>query len=229
MNQCYHQLHHHIIKKGRNTLSLFCLHKQIKFNRKEEAFPVPKSSHPFEIKLNALQNQTQTYFHEIKELIEKLPNSNNTKVISYFTSTFNISHQLDQESLCLGSYHIYNIGNEPLLNPSICITLPESSPFSFSGRYVHEQLQQRLKGPNEWLRFSKTPNKNEYWLKPISKTSIEPNEIISFTNFQIRWSPNKSYAGSITGFTYCDQFQDGIAVVNPINLSVIHLEQEETS
>lgn len=34
MNQCYHQFHHHRIKEGLNTISLFRLHKQIKFNRK---------------------------------------------------------------------------------------------------------------------------------------------------------------------------------------------------
>ena len=196
---------------------------------KEVAVLLPKSSRPLDLKINTLQNQTQSYLQEIKDLIEKLPTRKNANVISYFTSSLNISHRLDQESLCLGSYHIHNIGSEPLLNLSICIKLPEPSPFKFSGRYVHEQLQQRLKGPNEWLRFSKTTNKNEYWLKPVSKLSLEPNEIISFSNFQIRWSPNESYAGSITGLTYCDQFQDGIAVVNPINLSVIQLEQEETS
>lgn len=74
---------------------------------------MPKCSYPFEIKLNALQNLNPNLSPRNKKLIEKLPNSNNAKVISYFTSTFNISHQLDQESLCLGSYHIYNIGNEP--------------------------------------------------------------------------------------------------------------------
>lgn len=180
-----------------------------------------------EAKINMLQNQTKSYVHEIKELIEKLDISKNIKVISYFTSTFNISHNLEQESLCMGSYHVYNIGNEPLINPSICIKLPENSLFSFSGRYAHEHFKPSLKGPNEWMRTMNTKNKNEFWLKPIGKTTIEPNEIISFSNFQIKWSPNKAYEGSITGLTYCDQIQDGIAVVNPINLSVISLIQED--
>lgn len=178
-------------------------------------------------KINTLQKQTQSYLHQIKELIEKLPISKTINVISYFTSSFNISHSLEHDSLCLGSYHIHNIGNEPLLNPYICIKMPEGSPFSFSGRYVREQFSQSLKGPNEWIRLMNTTNKNEFWLKPLGKTTIEPNEIISFSNFQIKWSSNEAYAGSITGFTYCDQLKDGIAVVNPINLSVINLGQEE--
>lgn len=180
-----------------------------------------------EVKIHTLQKQTKSYLQEIKELINNLPTSKNLNIISYFTSSLNISHSLDQESLCLGSYHIYNIGNEPLLNPYILIKIPDNSPFSFSGRYVREQFSQKLKGPNEWIRLMNTPNKNEFWLKPLGKTSLEPNEVLSFTNFQIKWSTNKSYEGSITGITYGDQLQDGIAVVNPINLSVINLEQEE--
>lgn len=179
--------------------------------------------------MHALQQQTQAYLQEIKELIEKRPAHKKSNVISYFTSSMNISLNTAQESLCLGSYHVYNIGNEPLTNPSICIKLPDPSPFSFSGKYVHEQSKQNLKGPNEWLRFTKDAdaNKNEYWLKPIGKITIEPNEIISFSNFQIRWSPDDNSDGSITGFTYCDQFQQGMAAVNPIHLSVIKSEQEE--
>lgn len=179
-----------------------------------------------EEKINALQQQTTSYLREIKEHIETLPKSKNMNVISYFTTSFNISHSLEQESLCLGSYHIYNIGNEPLLNPYISIIIPENSPFSFSGRYVREEFSQSFKGPNEWIRLTNSANKNEFLLKPLGKMELKPNEIISFSNFQIKWSPNQSYSGSITGFTYCDQLQDGIAAVNPINLSVISLEQE---
>ncbi|MGN7478299.1 hypothetical protein ACTHOQ_10605 [Solibacillus silvestris] len=188
-----------------------------------------KGLNNLEAKISLVQKQTHSYLQEIRGLIEQLPNLKNPNVISYFTSNLNISHNTEYESLCLGSYHIYNIGNEPLINPYICIKLPEASPFSFSGRYVHEQFQQSLKGPNEWLRFTNDAdaNKKEYWLKPLGKTKIEPNEIVSFSNFQIRWFSNKFDGGSITGFTYCDQFQDGISVVNPINLSIIKLEQEE--
>ncbi|WP_274310540.1 hypothetical protein [Solibacillus daqui] len=180
-----------------------------------------------EVKINTLQKQTKSYLREIKEHIEKLPKSQNINIISYFTSSLNISHKLEQESICLGSYHIYNIGNEPILNPYISIIIPENSPFSFTGRYVREEFSQSFKGPIDWIRLANSTNKNEFLLKPLSKMELKPNEIISFSNFQIKWLPNESYSGSITGFTYCDQFQDGIAAVNPINLSVISLGQEE--
>lgn len=44
----------------------FAYISKIKIICKAAAFPVPKSSNPFEIKLNALENQTQNYIHEIK-------------------------------------------------------------------------------------------------------------------------------------------------------------------
>ena len=62
--------------------------------------------------------------------VEKLIIPDSVNIISYFTSSFNISYNPDEESLCLGSYHIRNIGNQPITNPYLCIKLPEDSPFS---------------------------------------------------------------------------------------------------
>ena len=178
-------------------------------------------------KINELQQQTEFYLLQFKELIKQLPTKKTIQLIGYFTSSFNISHTLDQENVCLGSFHIWNIGNEPITNPSITIQLPENSPFSFTGRYITNHFQQSLKRTNEWLRIKGSDNKEVFSFKPLEKTIIEPNEKIIFENFQIKWLSTTSYAGSITGFTYCEELPDGIAVLNPINLSVISLEKEE--
>lgn len=178
-------------------------------------------------KINELQQQTESYLLQFKELIKKLPTKKNTHVIGYFTSSLNISHTPDEENVCLGSFHIWNIGNEPITNPSITIQLPENSPFSFTGRYITNHFQQNLKRPNEWLRIKASDNKEVFSFKPLEKIILQPNEKITFENFQIKWLSTTSYAGSITGFTYCEQFPDGIVVLNPINLSVISLEKEE--
>ncbi|MBE1556784.1 hypothetical protein [Sporosarcina limicola] len=172
-----------------------------------------------EAKVSKLQHQTKSYLNEIKGLVDELNNSARMKMISYFTYSLNISHNLEQESLCLGSYHVRNMGNQSITNPHVCIKIPKNSPFSFSGRYVHENFKQSLKSADGWERINERTSKEEFWLKPLGVTSIEPNETISFSNFQVKWSPKESYAGSITGFTYCDQMKDGIAVINPINLN----------
>jgi len=182
-----------------------------------------------EDKIQALKEQTNTYVQEIKKLVEELAIPNKVNLISYFTSSFNISYDSEQESLCLGSYHIRNIGSTPVTNPYLCIQLPKDSPFYFSGRYVHENFTPNLKtqGQSNWERFNDKSSKEEYWLRPVGKSTIEPSETISFTNFQIIWSHNLSYSGTIMGFTYCDQLTEGVVVLNPINLNGISQAQTQ--
>jgi len=155
-----------------------------------------------EDKIQAVKEQTNTYVQEIKKLVEELAVQNKISLISYFTSSFNISY--------------------------LCIKLPKDSPFYFSGRYVHENFTPTLKtqGQSNWERFNDKSSKEEYWLRPVGKSTIEPNETISFTNFQIKWSHNLSYSGTIMGFTYCDQLTDGVVVLNPINLNGVSPTQE---
>ncbi|QOV12396.1 hypothetical protein [Viridibacillus arvi] len=174
-----------------------------------------------EEKINELKKQTDFYVHEIKQMVGKLIIPDSVNVISYFTSSFNISNNPDEENLCLGSYHILNVGNQPITNPYLCIKLPEDSPFSFSGKYVYEHFAPKLKGNSSWERINDQSSKVEFWLRPIGKTTLEPNETLSFPNFQIKWGHNLSYSGSIIGFTYCDQLEDGVVVLNPINLNGI--------
>ncbi|KMN38821.1 hypothetical protein AB0Y38_16610 [Lysinibacillus capsici] len=182
-----------------------------------------------EDKIQALKEQTNAYVHDIKRLVEELAIPNRINLISYFTTALNISYDPEQESLCLGSYHIRNIGSAAVTNPSLCITIPKESPFYFSGRYVHENFTPNFKtqGQSQWERFNDKSSKEEYWLRPVGKSTIEPNETISFTNFQIKWSHNLSYSGTIMGFTYCDQLTEGVVVLNPINLNGMGQTQEE--
>lgn len=168
--------------------------------------------------MNELNNQTNAYLTEIKTLASQIKNPNQIKIISYFTHSLNISHHSDQESLCLGSYHIYNAGNQPITNPHICIKIPKETPFSFQGQYVYEEFKRDIKGVSGWLRTNERTDKEEFWLKPLEATKIQPDETLSFSNFQITWAHHTSYAGSITGYTYFDEQKEGIRVINPINL-----------
>ena len=180
-----------------------------------------------EAKITKLQHQTKSYLSEIKEMVDKLNEPARMDSISYFTYSLNISHDPEGESLCLGSYHIHNLGNRAITNPSVCIKVSKESPFSFSGRYVYGDFKQSLKVADGWERTNEKTNKEEFWLRPLGKASIEPNETISFSNFQVTWSAKESYAGSILGFTYGDQMPDGIDVINPINLNGTVQKQED--
>lgn len=178
-----------------------------------------KDKNDIEEKIKKLHHQTNTYLTEIKRIIAERDVPNKNSLICYFTYSMNISHDPEQESLCLGSFHILNTGNQSITNPYIYLKIPVESFFSFSGKYVYKNSKKSSKVADGWERINEKTNKEEYWLKPSSKKTIEPNEKISFSNFQINWSPKESYSGSIIGFTYSDQMKDGVAVINPININ----------
>ena len=178
--------------------------------------------------ITKLRHETKSYLNEVKTLVDELKEPDKLDVISYFTYSLNISHSPQEESLCLGSYHVRNMGRKPITNPYLCIKIPKESPFSFSGKYVYEHFKPSLKSGGEWERINDKTDKEEYWLRPLTKSTIEPNETLSFSNFQIKWSHTESYAGSIMAFTYSDQLKDGVAVINPINLNgTIHIQGDE--
>lgn len=181
-----------------------------------------------ESKITELQQQTKAYLSEVKKRVTELQYSDSIHLISFFTYSLDIAHDPEQESLCIGSYHVHNLGSKPITNPYLCIKMPSESVFSFSGKYVYEHFNQSLKAAGGWERINEKENKEEFWLRPLGRTSIEPNEILSFTDFQIKWMPKKPYAGSIMGFTYCDEIKEGVGVLNPINLNgTVHLQEDE--
>lgn len=187
-----------------------------------------KNHHLLEKKIAELQRQTKSYLTEIKQRLETHHSTEKTSMISYFTYSLNISHDSEIESICLGSYHIKNIGNRAITNPYICIKIPKDSPFSFTGKYIYKSASKKVQNPGGWERLNDKEDKAEFWLKPLEQQSIEPGETVSFSNFQIKWKPEETYRGSIMGYTYSAQMPEGIAVINPINLSgVVRILKEE--
>lgn len=156
---------------------------------------------------------------EINAQIEKNHKENRANLIGYFTFSLHLTHKADEENLCLGSYHVRNLTGKTITNPYICIHIPKDAPFSFTGKYVYEAHLKKAKNPDGWLRMNATEHPEKFWLKPLQHQSIRPNETISFTDFQVKWTPKKAYAGSIMGFTYSEEHQEGIAAINAINLS----------
>jgi hypothetical protein len=170
-------------------------------------------------KIKQYNKETTSYIEEIKKLIIQSQKREELKMISYFTYTTSISHEKETESLIIGSYHIHNFGDKPISNPYICLKLSASSPFLFSGKYTTQKTNLTMQTNDVWERLNGQSEKEEFWLKPIGNEIISPNQIISFSNFQAKWIPTDSYSGSIMGFTYCDEFKDGVPSINQINVS----------
>lgn len=170
-------------------------------------------------KLSQHEQQTNSYLNEIKILISTIKKEDGLKIINFFTYTTNISHDKDKENMIIGSYHIQNLGNKPITNPYICLKLSANSPFQFSGKYINKKSYLSQKINDAWERFNEQSDKEEYWLKPVGKEVIAPFQVISFPNFQVRWLSKESYSGTISGFTYCDQNQEGTPSLNQISIS----------
>lgn len=178
-----------------------------------------KSTNGVHMKIAGLHEMNTSYLEEIKTLITEEKTAEKFHVISYFTYSLNINHSRDQENFSLGTYHIQNVGEKPLSNPYICIKVSSDSPFKFSGKYLYKGSRQLAGMTNAWERLNDHQDQQEFWLKPAKKNILEPNETLSFSNFQVKWLPEPSYAGSIMGFTYGDEIKDGMSALNQINVS----------
>ena len=172
------------------------------------------------------QEMNTSYLNEIKSLVTERKALNEFHVISYFSYSLNIFHKPGIENYCLGSFHIQNVGGRPLTNPYICIKVSQDSPFDFSGKYLYKDSKQKMRLTNAWERINDPMDKQEYWLKPVGKSVLNPSETLTFSNFQMKWLPESSYAGSIMGFTYGDEAKDGINSFNQINVNGTIVEEE---
>lgn len=170
-------------------------------------------------KLLDWQKTRQTYLEAISSLVSEIKPLDKPVIFSYFTYSLNLSHQPGQENFCLGSFHIQNIGTKPLTHPVICLQLSQNSPFEFSGKYIYKGTKQTSGLTNIWERTNDPSNKSEFWLVPKSKSILEPATTLSFSNFQVKWLVESSYSGSITGYTYGDELQQGSEVLNQIKIS----------
>lgn len=168
-----------------------------------------------------------SYLKEIKSLVTDMEGPKRFQIISYFTYSLNIFHEQGRENFCLGSYHIQNVGDKPLTNPYICIKVSPESPFEFSGKYVYKNSRQKMGMANAWERINEATDKHEFWLKPANNYTLESFETLSFENFQVKWLPNTSYAGSIMGFTYGEEISDGMNALNQINIGGVAVKGDE--
>lgn len=170
-------------------------------------------------KLEQLQQMNEQLIQEFMTFFQEKASSHEIQAISYFTYSLNISHKRGNENFCLGSYHIFNISNRVSTNPYICIKLTPANLFEFSGKYFYKDSKQTMKFANSWERLNEPTNKEEYWLKPQNIVQLEPFQTLSFSDFQIKWTPKETYSGSILGFTYSDEWKDGVPSLNQINVS----------
>ncbi|WP_217586150.1 hypothetical protein [Lentibacillus saliphilus] len=170
-------------------------------------------------KMNRLQQQSHAYMDDIKQLITERNAKKQTNVMSYFTYSIHISRERSKDHLIWASYYITNVSDHPITHPHICIQLSKDTPFNFSGKYINDVSKTNRIPSDAWERFTDHDHNDSYWLRPIYQQTLKPHETIAFSNFQVKWQSQQSYAGSIKGITYGDEIKEGIPAVNQINVS----------
>ena len=195
--------------RERLRLSLFILF--------EEVVHIHTSTEDITHKLHRFHESTKGHLLELRDTLST--RLHRSDCISYFTYALQLSHDVSQESFCLGSYHIFNTGTVPLTTPHIRFTLSEGAPFSFHGKFVSNAATLSSKLANGWQRVNESSDKFLFDLQPIGNEVIGPGETLSFTNFQLTWSPSKTYAGSMTALFFSDQFPNGIPALNSIDIN----------
>lgn len=178
-------------------------------------------------KLQEWKQMNQDYLEKIKFMVQNINSATNPLIISYFTYSLQMNHDISQSNYILGSFHIQNIGNQPLNNLHICIKMKTESYFEFSGKYVHQNSKQSLRLSSFWERINEDSDQNEYWLKPVQKFVLKPSESLSFANFQVKWVPKGAYSAFIDGFVYGEEISEGIRSLNQIHINGIIPEKKE--
>ena len=142
-----------------------------------------------EAKIAELHYQTKAYLTEIKKWVDEFHNHRKTEYYKLFHLFIGHIPMIPNKRVYVLDLTMFRIREiEPITNPYVCIKIPEQSPFSFSGKYVYENFKQTLKTPGGWQRINEKENKEEYWLKPLGKESIEPNELVFFQIFRLNGS-----------------------------------------
>lgn len=173
------------------------------------------------------QDESTVYLNEMKDLIKNIEETKQLIVICYFTTSYQLSHQVDRVNYGIGSFHIQNLGTQSLMNPHIGIKITANIDFNLSGKYLYPNSKKTVRLSNAWERINEATDKKEIWLKPTQKESVDPGEILTFSNFQLKWEPTSTYAGTIQGFTYGNELPDGIHALNQINLNGTITDREE--
>ncbi|WP_082393699.1 hypothetical protein [Bacillus sp. JCM 19034] len=164
-------------------------------------------------------HDTLTLLSQVKKTITALEEQKKQQIISYFTYSLNLANNDNEDHFIIGTYHIQNLSHTFITNPYICIKLDDESPLHFSGKYVYKPSHSTRQPKGAWEKINDHTNRFEYWLKPFYDQQIKPFGTLSFSNFQLKWNQSEPFSCNVMGFTYCDEYKDGVNALNQIFIS----------
>ncbi|MBS3681225.1 hypothetical protein KGF86_13535 [Ornithinibacillus massiliensis] len=169
------------------------------------------------------------YLREINNLIHDMKPEKQLQIISYFNHSFNISHTKELDNFCIGTFHLINVGAVVLNNPFICIRIDSEDEFEFSGKYIYQDSLKKNRMTQAWERFNDPKDKHEYWLRPVEKKLLAKGDMISFSNFQLKWKSLSSYTFRLNAFVYGDEIMEGQNSINDIHIKGTLAKESNTN
>lgn len=172
--------------------------------------------------------------NKMEDILESVKNEKELQsplfeVLTYFSYTILLPNSNRTNGLILGSFIIKNLSKQKINNPLICLKItPKHATLSGKIDETNDKNTQdydRRLNPltlETWEYIDKDMKKKaeedgEYWIRPKNIKVIEPEKLISFSNFQIVL-PNEenSLHYNMNGFFYSTEHPKGIKSLNKI-------------
>ncbi|ADU31077.1 hypothetical protein [Evansella cellulosilytica] len=149
----------------------------------------------------------------------------NISILPYFHFVTFLPEQGEEETLVLGNFSIKNEGNSPLKQPIICIRISPPKAAHLSGKILmmHRNDQVITDAEEEWTHVYRDWKKRiqhhgEYWLQPLHCNEINPNETLTFSNFEIRIRKKNNISNiNIDGYVFSEASSEGFPALNNIS------------
>lgn len=153
---------------------------------------------------------------------------------AHFSYTTILPESKENEIMIIGNFILKNIGNTTLNTPIICIRISPAECGKLSGKIKYSQplkeneeieLYDEL-ASEQWIYIHEnwkelTIKSGEHWLKPIHKTTLQPEEQMNFSNFTLLLSPLEDGGPIIvSGYVYFEELQQGVTSLNQIIVNV---------
>ncbi|PLR76589.1 hypothetical protein CU633_14650 [Bacillus sp. V3-13] len=172
-----------------------------------------------ESKLKLLEHESETFKERIRELlIEK--SSSGKRPLPYFSYSIILDNKLNGKHTIFGNFNFTNHSPYPLYHPKFVLKIKSDHAFDFSGKYM--MPNQHIKVENFQWKLVENKNENEameYWFAPIAAEKIDPEQTLSFPNFQIRFQNEATGYINVEGYVHCRDVDEGIPSLNSINIS----------
>ncbi|PLR80743.1 hypothetical protein CVD25_08405 [Bacillus canaveralius] len=172
-----------------------------------------------ESKINLMKGESEAFKAKVRELLS-VKRSSAKRLLPFFSYSIILDNNANGKHTIYGNFNIINHSPSPLYNPKFVLKIKSDHAFDFSGKYI--MPTQHIKIENLQWKLVENKNENEameYWFTPTGAEQIDPDQTLSFSNFQIRFQNEASGYINVEGHVYVRDINEGMPSLNSINIS----------